>query len=888
MRTLFVAILMVLLPAVALAQTAPPKQIEESVSTAEAAPSSDLLDAAFHARAGISLASEIAQYRTEQADGTVAMLRASEEGSTPESEKPSTAEEQPTDEEMAKLEADLDRPNDVKVSPQLEQHRLKVMALVDDVREWDALDSAAAEVEDLWATFKAARRARLAAPGEGMFELAPYVDAPEWKQAITLLEENKCKDALKLAEKVAKDSKEPGVKYAIARMQLCGGQTAEGKATLKTLAEGKDVVAYLAKLRLGAKGLDDMGRTEGMYLSQKLNKAKRKARVNVDGALKDLDSLHEQMTSNWDKYRIRMTQAEILEAAKRIDEAGEAYLAIYRKTRGWKVNSAIEDRIERLERRHKKKFLTYGERIDRMRHLVSRGKYRQAKKVSIENAKIRRVKGREIRGWARYRMALQAEREKKRDKANKLFAEAEKMVRDSEVRPRLYFGWARSLRRTNKDSTAIELYGRLCKEYPEHHLCDDALYEAGRLLQFQNKHKLAQENFDKVIENHKDSEFMADALWRSAFSHYLNGNYDKSNERLAAILKDHADLKDESELTMGLKARYWTAMNHLGAGRKDVAKAAFQDTINNGRLTWYGQLAVARMRQQGWSPRLDLPTGKLRKDDLENLELLNVPESDRLQVAAEYVRIGLLKDALSELRDQIAIHPVPEGAHRMLGAVYLAQGDAANAHWLMKKHIAEAGPNAESLRDWGTAFPLNYMNLSKTYGEKAGVSPFLVQSIMRQESGFRPTVKSWAGAYGLMQMMPRSANWTSKMFLGGKRYSRSALKKPEINVEIGSMYIRIHTAHTHNSVPLALAGYNAGAGALESWHRRYGDRDLDAFVESITYQEARGYVRKVFTTYTAYTYLYGGKLPELDLTVPKKLRRFGELPEKNPRISMLH
>jgi len=204
----------------------------------------------------------------------------------------------------------------------------------------------------------------------------------------------------------------------------------------------------------------------------------------------------------------------------------------------------------------------------------------------------------------------------------------------------------------------------------------------------------------------------------------------------------------------------------------------------------------------------------------------------------------------------------------------------------MKKYIAESGPDLKSIRDWGTAFPLNYMDLAHKYGTLYNVPPTLVQAIIRQESGFRPEVKSWAGAIGLMQMMPRTARWTSKTFLEDERFRLRQLRDPETNVRLGSMYIRIHTAHAAERVPLALAGYNAGAGALESWFERYGTRELDAFVESITYPEARGYVRKVYTSYVTYSALYTGELPELNLELPDDLRRWGEIPEVNEPVSM--
>ena len=321
--------------------------------------------------------------------------------------------------------------------------------------------------------------------------------------------------------------------------------------------------------------------------------------------------------------------------------------------------------------------------------------------------------------------------------------------------------------------------------------------------------------------------------------------------------------------------------------------AILQEAIDRGPLTWYGRLAAQRMEQNGWSPSIRLPDSRLTEAELRDLATLRVPTSARLSVAAEFVRLGLYRDALSEMRDQVAIHPVPDGAHRLLAAVYLAKGSPNWAHWIMKKHIAESGPTWATLRDWGTAFPLDYMDLAHKHATNANVSPFLVQAIIRQESGFRPTVKSWAGAMGLMQLMPGTARWTARVFMKDDRsVSTRDLQDPDKNVELGAMYIRVHTAHARESIPLALAGYNAGPVPLESWVERYGDRELDAFVESITYQEARGYVRKVFTSYVTYSALYGGELPTVSFDVPDELRKFGDVPEvhrmkKGEPVSML-
>lgn len=715
-------------------------------------------------------------------------------------------------------------------------------------------------------------------------ELRPYVAADGWPKLVQLLYDDKCKEAKTEMAKLTGEpstTDERALQYMWARIQMCAGEADEGRQRLQALMKADDAVSVLAARRLGQKITvkeDEDG--EGMYLSGRIKQAKQVARKDADAGLRVLDEMDREMTKRWDKFKIEQARAEILEDARRYDEAAEVFLALYRKSKTWSVNGRIEDQIQALERKTNKRILNYGERIDRMRSLVARGRYKEAREVSVENAKIRGVGGVEIRGWMYYRQALEAERDKKRTHALALFEKANKDVRDSEVRPRLYFGWARALRRTDKDTEAIALYERICKEYAKHHLCNEATYEAGRLLQFKNEHVRAIEKFDGVLTADPDGEHTSEALWRKAFSHYLQRDYAAMRAPLERMRREFGDERDESELTLGLKATYWLAMSHWRASDLPNAERLFQETVDRGPLTWYGRLAAARMTEAGWSASVQLPGKRLTAEELRDLATLRVPKSARLEVAGEFARLGLWRDALAELRTQTAIHPVPEGAHRLLAATYLANGQPNWAHWIMKKHIDESGPTWGSLRDWGTAFPLDYMELSHEHGTRAGVSPFLVQAIIRQESGFRASVSSWAGAVGLMQLMPGTATYTARVFKDEHtKFRRNDLKDPERNVSLGSRYIRLHTAHAKDSIPLALAGYNAGPRPLESWIQRYSDRDLDAWVESITYREARGYVRKVYTSYVTYAALYGGELPTPDLSVPGKLPKWGDVPE---------
>ncbi len=726
---------------------------------------------------------------------------------------------------------------------------------------------------------------RLAGATPRHLALQPYVVDPRWNEAMELLSEGDCEDALKLATEVlgppsVHGDAEPAIRYAFGRMQLCGGQRTAGRATLRSLLEEEGPVAELARRSLGM-GSASTPDDDAVALSTRINRARARATEgDVDGALAELLELREGLDSNVDRHHVRLGEARVLEDAGRTEEAAQAYLGVYRMTRWWRSSNRVVSQIEAAEERMGMTIIPFGDRVDRMTDLIARGRYRHAQEVSRENVRIRGVSGDEVRGWTRFRQGLQSERERNRTRAVTQFEEANRLIKDPEVRPRMYFGWARALRRTGGDEEAIELYQQLCEEYPNNHLCPQSLFEAGRLLQYRNRHTEARELFQNVVGIYPFSSHVPDALWLYALSAYLEEDYADAVPALKMLVEFHGDEQDESELTVGLKATYWLGMSYLRQGDEGNARQWLQQAIDEGSLTWYGRLAAIRLEEAGLPARVQVPTVRMTREIIEDFGTLRIPEQERLAAAAELTRLGLYPEALADVRRQQGVHPRPEGVVQLRSALHLALDEPNWAHWIMKSEIQERGPTHRTIRDWGLAFPLNYMELSTQFGEEYGVSPYLVQAIMRQESGFRPEVRSYAGAMGLMQVMPGTARYTARRFLENPSISNRQIMDPETNVRLGTMYIRIHIAHAGDQAPLALAGYNAGPAPLRSWFERFGDREIDAWVESITYRETRGYVRKVMTSYITYQGLYGdGELPRIDLELPEELRSWGVLPE---------
>ncbi len=729
------------------------------------------------------------------------------------------------------------------------------------------------------------KRALFAPVGETL-DVTPHVSHPKWKEAMQLLVDDECREALPKARDAleASDRSEelrniPAVRYAVARIRMCAGHSTRGRRTMRQLAQRDDVVAEMAARRLGDSPSAPDSRSP--ELARHLREARQLAQQgDVDRAFGLLEELRTSSDRSWFQYKTRKAQGEILVEANRLGEATRVFSGLYRMTHGWRVGDDVAERIEELETRKDLDIVSVAERIDRIRELIDRGDYYEAKQLSIETADIAGVSGDEVDGWSFFRRGLQAEAKRRREKAVDLFEKAEERVESSIIRPRLYYGWARALRRLDRDDRAIELYARLCREFPTQHLCDDARFHTGRLHQFHNDHAAAREAFIELVGLHPSSSHVDEALWRGGFNTYLAGQYDAVDRPLAELAERFGDREDTAGLPLELKADYWRAMAALRRDDTSVAAERFQEVINEGALTWYGHLAASRLESMGRTPVIALPDSELTRRQIEDLGSLEIPAHEALKLPVAYARIGLYEDAIDLMNKRLEADTTPEGSHRLLASLRLKNDDPFRAQAFMRNHIeGNSTPSYFNLREWGLAYPLDYMPLAHKYGKQYDVSPYLLQAIMQRESGFRPEVDSYAGAIGLMQLMPGTANVVSQNYLEEGWVGRDDLQEPDTNVRFGTIFTRAVLEFSRDSVPLALASYNAGPGAMRSWFERFGDRQIDAWAESLTYEQTRGYVRKVMTSYVRYRALYSSSMPRATFDLPDNLRSWNDIPK---------
>ena len=218
---------------------------------------------------------------------------------------------------------------------------------------------------------------------------------------------------------------------------------------------------------------------------------------------------------------------------------------------------------------------------------------------------------------------------------------------------------------------------------------------------------------------------------------------------------------------------------------------------------------------------------------------------------AEWEALGLA-DALEEMPDPgpylVAISDA--------GAAYTAMQYADQLGW-GRDASGRPTPNRSRLD-----FPRPYWQAVLRAGRGAGVDPYLVLAVARQESTYRPALTSSAGARGVMQVMPATAQWLRDIEPAIDHSQVDDMNDPRNSIHIGSIYLARMVKRSNGNLVYALASYNAGPGNCDKWRRRSRSGGMAEFIEKIPFPETKNYVKRVLGNYAAYHSLYPPVSPQ--------------------------
>jgi len=368
---------------------------------------------------------------------------------------------------------------------------------------------------------------------------------------------------------------------------------------------------------------------------------------------------------------------------------------------------------------------------------------------------------------------------------------------------------------------------------------------------------------ERLLES-KANDLTTDAptelRYRVAWSYYIE-NDDLSAKRLAGVARaSGGDWATQASWAYGLAS--WRLKDYAAAFEAfdSVARLAGNDDLKAAGLFWSARAAMAAKQPQQVQPRMQyaakLPEtfyGLLASESLgmepiakkaakiSKLDWNALKDQENAVLAVALTEVGQTKLADEALRHQAKIGDARQHANlaQLAGSLNLA----STQYWM-----GHYGPS----RDQSNAMARYPMpNWEPTGGWR--VTPSLVYAHALQESTFRTDVISPAGARGLMQVRPGTAQDIARA--RGNSFVASELDRPSVNLEYGQSYLEKlrDMPSTGGLLPKVIAAYNAGPTPLARWNMEIRDNgDPLLFVESIPYWETRGYVSIILRNYWIY------------------------------------
>jgi soluble lytic murein transglycosylase len=302
-------------------------------------------------------------------------------------------------------------------------------------------------------------------------------------------------------------------------------------------------------------------------------------------------------------------------------------------------------------------------------------------------------------------------------------------------------------------------------------------------------------------------------------------------------------------------------MNYLRAERPSE-QASTKETVESCNCTESNENnSVSPPSNFPLNPSVSLPDGR-QAGPLSNVGLKGVDKVVKKFERAEVLfELGFSKDALSEL---IFISKTTTSIEDILYIGSRFQDLGEYKHLISLTERLPAIETVHHLR-----YPHAYWNIVEPVSQQYSIDPFLVLSVMREESTFDPNARSTAGALGLMQLMPQTAFLLNRDLRLGIT-NASHIWDIKNNIHVGIFYLST-LIKEFGSYAHALAAYNAGEEKVRKWIQKGNYKSVDEFIEDIPYNETRNYVKKVMTTFFEY------KRPSGNNEAIKKPKEMGRL-----------
>ena len=396
----------------------------------------------------------------------------------------------------------------------------------------------------------------------------------------------------------------------------------------------------------------------------------------------------------------------------------------------------------------------------------------------------------------------------------------------------------------------------IADEFPTDSWAEEALYALADYYVKHDDDDAADALFRESYQKFPKGAYAERAAWKIGWRSYRQKRY---AETIAYF--EHASY-DFPRSDFRPSWLYWSARAYDQLNQTSAAQQRYTLCVTDYLNSYYGRLAANRLT----TPVAQIVAAVSRP--INDITLSADPPPTAALIRALLVA-QLYDDALNELRyaqKNYGDSPVLQAtvawvtqqqsaSKRGIERFNLARGSITTMRRAYPQFLTSSGDDLprEVLQ---VIYPVAYWDLIRKYAEADNLDPYLMAALVAQESTFVPDIKSYANAYGLMQLIPSTARMTAVKLK--VKYSTRLLTDPEMNVRLG-MKNFADSLRAFGEPYLALASYNAGDRAVRRWVQERPGLDREEFIDDIPYPETQNYVKRILGTADDYRRLYSPK-----------------------------
>jgi soluble lytic murein transglycosylase len=391
------------------------------------------------------------------------------------------------------------------------------------------------------------------------------------------------------------------------------------------------------------------------------------------------------------------------------------------------------------------------------------------------------------------------------------------------------------------------------QQFPHSRWLEEALYSGGNMYLLKHDAKQATYHYSLLVKMFPESTYAASAHWRAAWMNYRLHNYAE-----AARLMDE-QIEGYSAGIEVPSALYWRGRIYEDEGHDFGQAMNYYRVLAASYINfYYAGLARQRMNVLKGQAGVVAPAAALsavRKPVVPSLTG-ELPENEPHLIKARLLANASLNEYIGP---EVQASPsAGEWGALAQAEIFVSYGEYTRSLQSMKR----SGISFFSLPMdqvptiyWKLLFPQPYWSELVANAQRNDLDPYLVASLIRQESEFNAGVVSHANAWGLMQLLPSVGKSMAKK-QGIKGFNPNMLLNPATNLQLGTANLKMVMDRFGGQPEYALAAYNAGDVPVRQWMSSGDYKDIPEFVESIPYTETREYVQAILRNREIYRALY--------------------------------